>query len=438
MRSSARVAALIELIEQVEVGIAERTAPADVIVGAYFRARRYAGSKDRRAITGFFYDMLRCREMLLWALGEVGVEVTPRTLVLAYFAIEKTDVADWFIEGDQYGPGAQLPEETEFCTKIWALDRESAPEAARANLPTWAEKSLRDRFGERWLDAAKALNVAAPLDLRVNTHKANQNLVTEFCAASEDFEKTPLSPLGMRSLKKIGLGAVPEYNQGQLEVQDEAAQIASMLVAAKPGMQVADMCAGAGGKSLQVSAQMENKGQLYAFDISAKRLRECKKRSDKSGCRNIQTHRLTEDTTEREDMLGGMVGTCDRVFVDAPCSGTGTWRRSPDQRWRLDEESVRSFADTQMALLQEASGLVREGGRLIYMTCSVLPEENEAVISKFLASSNGWQILNYQDVWQDAIGTDIPASDAMIEGTLQLSPHNHGTDGFFVTILERQ
>jgi len=437
MRPSARYAALIELLEQIEDAIATRGFPADVLVAGYFRARRYAGSKDRRAISELAYAVLRSRELLLWVLDQMNAKVTARSLVIAHIALNDLDALELFTTEDQYGPSPLDEGEHSFITALKALDMTGAPVAIKANLPQWARAGFERRYGEKFVESAAALNCQAPLDLRVNTLKANPEFRGEVTHETTEFKTTAYSPLALRSDKHVGLGGIAEYGLGQLEVQDEAAQLASLLVDAEPGMQVVDLCAGAGGKSLAVSACMENKGQLYAFDISAKRLRECRKRADRAGSHNIQIAQLSGQQAEREAKLAELASQCDRAYVDVPCSGTGTWRRSPDQRWRLGENELKELAETQLGLLREAGELVKAGGRLVYMSCSLMPDENEDVIQRFLADSKGWTLLNYRDVWKKMIGNDVPETDALIPEALQLSPLSHQTDGFFIAIFER-
>jgi len=437
MRPSARYAALIELLEQIEDAVIARGYPADVLVNSYFRARRYAGSKDRRAISELVYGVLRDRERLLWAQGQVDAEVTARSLVITYVTLNDPKALGMFMGEDQYGPTPFDEAEKSFVTALQALDILAAPATVKANLPRWAAAGFEARYGDKSVEAAAALNCQAPLDLRVNTLKANPEFRSEVKHETTQFEITAYSPLALRSHKHVGLGGIAEYELGQLEVQDEAAQLASLLVDAEPGMQVVDLCAGAGGKSLAVAAKMENSGQLYAFDISAKRLRECHKRADRAGAHNIQISQLPGQAAERKAKLAELAGLCDRAYVDVPCSGTGTWRRSPDQRWRWDEGELAALNETQLGLLREAAELLKLGGRLIYMSCSLLPAENEDIIREFLASSKGWTLLNYRDIWKKVIGGPAPVSDALMPQALQLSPMHHQTDGFFVAVLER-
>ncbi len=436
MRPSARIAAFIELIELIEGGIANSAAPADSIVNTYFRERRYAGSKDRRTVSEWVYGYLRSRAYHMWALASIEAELSARNTVLSYLAANAADMLPLFGEEGGYGPDALEEDEVDLVEKLQTLGE--APAEVVANIPEWAQGGFKDRFGKQMLEAAEALNTAAPLDLRLNSLKAKHDLNDYLNLLPEGAAKTPYSPIGLRSAKKPNLAGMKEYKAGEVEVQDEAAQIASLMVGAEPGMQVLDICAGAGGKALTVAGQMKNKGQLYAFDISKKRMRECEKRLERAGSRNVQTKLLDMDAESREAAFEPYKATCDRVYVDVPCTGTGTWRRSPDQRWRFTSEALTELYATQLGLLKEAAPLVKTGGRLIYMTCSVLPQENERILTRFMNQQPEWKLVDYKSVWAEVLGdAECPNSLSSIEECLQLAPHKHGTDGFFIAIMEK-
>ena len=436
MQPAARIQSLIELVEEIEAAIETGTTPVDVLVGNYFRARRYAGSKDRRYITQAAYSILRQRVSLLWYLNKTKTERSARPIVIAYLALNDLDALSLFAEEGAYAPDSLTDIEIAFVAAVQAQDIADVPLAAQHNIPDWAIAGFEARYGDTWPKAALALNQQATVDLRINSLKSKSAARESFHGKTVPLENTPFSPMGLRSLKNVALGGIDDFKRGLLEVQDEAAQIASLLVGAEPGMQVADFCAGAGGKSLTIAAQMENKGQIYAFDISAKRLDSCKKRAQRSGARNIQVSQLPKEGEKREAKLASLAGLCDRVFVDAPCSGSGTWRRSPDQRWRQNTSGISKLTKIQLELLNEASGLVRKGGRLIYMTCSVFPAENEEIVTRFLKDSVGWKLVNYKSVWSATVDTKAPETRALIPETLQLSPETHQTDGFFIAIFE--
>jgi len=437
MQPAARIASLIELLGEVEAAIQQNAAPADVLVGNYFRARRYAGSKDRRFISDTLYKILRQRELLLWCAEKLQTEACARFLTVCWMTLNDGASLALFSDEGMYGPEPLSEQEQVQIEALRVINCKAAPQAARLNMPAWALPGFEARYGESWLVAAEALNKQASVDLRLNGLKSKDRPRDSFHGGTVALENTRWSPIGLRSEGNVALGSIDDYKRGLLEVQDEAAQVASLIVEAKPGMQVVDFCAGAGGKSLTVAAQMENKGQLYAFDISAKRLDVCKKRAQRAGTRNIQVAQLPENTEARSAQLSNLYGQCDRVFVDVPCSGTGTWRRSPDQRWRHTVAGLTDLNELQFSLLSEAALLVRPGARLIYMTCSVLPEENEGIVSRFLGQSSDWRLLHYKDIWDSAIGDPAPETLASIAESLQLSPEHHQTDGFFIAVIER-
>lgn len=433
MRPAARLAALIELLTEVEEGIASGGAPADSITNQYFRKRRYAGSKDRRDISDNLFAILRQRELLLWCLAECGQQASANVLVLAYCATSRPDLLPLYGEGGDYGPAELTDTEKVIVGKLQAPELSRAPETAKYNVPMWALEGFQARFGDAWLEHAEALNATAPLDLRVNSLKAKRSSM--LASQLNGFEVTRLSPLGYRSTKNVALGGLQPYKKGLVEVQDEAAQIASHLVAAKPGMQVADLCAGAGGKSLAIAGLMQNKGRLVACDIHQRRLDECKKRAKRAGASIIKTNVLAVDAKKRSEQIQNWKNQFDRVFVDVPCTGTGTWRRSPDQRWRYDSKQLAELNELQAQLLQESADLVKPDGRLLYMTCSILPQENEHIVETFLEAYPDWQLMDYRELWQQELASEPVETDSTNPLCLQLNPHSHETDGFFVAVF---
>jgi 16S rRNA (cytosine967-C5)-methyltransferase len=440
MQPSARLAAAIELLDSIEAAILSRGIPADRIVSDYFRARRYAGSKDKRAISDLVYAVLRSRELFAWALSQAGLPLTGRSLVLAHISTHDAGSLPLFGADDGFAPPALSHEEQVVAQALEVLDWAGAPEAAQLNVPGWTEEGLRARFAADFASGAAALGENAPLDVRLNKLRARNSDINSYLNISkEDIEKNRYSSSGYRIKSRINLGAEKAYRDGMVEVQDEAAQIASSLVGARAGHQVIELCAGAGGKSLAIAAEMENRGQIHAFDISGKRLADFRTRLKRAGVHNIQVIRLAAEGEGRVDALKPFVGSADRVVVDVPCTGSGTWRRSPDQRWRFDSDSLADLNKLQASLLAEGAELVRPGGRLCYMTCSLLPAENEAIIQRFMGSSAaGWKLLNYRDIWQETLESAVPDTLSSMPECLQLAPHAHDTDGFFVAVIERQ
>lgn len=439
MQPAARLTAAIELLSDIEAKIAARGAPADVLVQGFFRARRYAGSKDRRAVTGYVYGVLRNRALYMWALSQCRADVTARNLILVHLMLTDEAGIDLFGLDSPFAPTALTFDEEEMLGRLRRLKLVDAPIDVRVNLPHWALDGMTARFGNSLQVAAEALNETAPMDIRLNSLKpASQSIIHKFNSVSEVFIKNRFSEFGYRAIESINLGGDKAYKDGLIEVQDEAAQVASALVEARPGMQVIDLCAGAGGKSLALAAAMEGKGQIHAFDVSSPRLAALKTRMQRAAARNIQVHRIAPDGPGREIAFGPFAAKADRVVVDAPCTGTGTWRRSPDQRWRFDRDGLRDMAALQLSLLKEAATMVAPGGRLVYMTCSVLPEENEQVVEAFMGHGGAaWRLMDYRTIWQNMLPGEPAETLALDPACLQLAPHAHGTDGFFCAIFER-
>ncbi|RMB08523.1 RsmB/NOP family class I SAM-dependent RNA methyltransferase [Eilatimonas milleporae] len=435
MTPAARASAVITLLDAVETALAEDSLPADKIVSNFFRERRYAGAKDRRAVGGEVYSVIRSRALMSWALDEVGLERTGRSLFLARLAFKSGDI-DVFGADHPHAPEALEDGEVDAFKAMKNLEWTDAPLAARLGIPDWASEGLIQRFGYDLSRALTALNTLASLDIRVNPLKRQAT----YGPGIQGFQAVPMSPIGFRAAEPVNIRTHDAYRSGEIEIQDEAAQVATYLVDAAQSQQVVDLCAGAGGKALLLSALMRNRGQIYAGDVSAIRLDALRLRSKRAGCRNVQIMELPESGKERDRKLMDLYGKCDRVILDVPCSGSGTWRRNPELRWRLNDERLRKMVEGQRRLLAEGAGLVRRGGRLIYMTCSVMPQENEDVVDAFLAlnAAGRWRRIDFRNIWTKAgLRGAPPPSQAANNLDLQLIPHHHGTDGFYVCVLER-
>jgi 16S rRNA (cytosine967-C5)-methyltransferase len=321
-------------------------------------------------------------------------------------------------------------EETEWLTRVMQIDRSAMPAALRANLPQWLFDKLVARDGEAaTLQLAEALNQPAPLDLRVNAIKATrEDVMASLAMAPILCEPTPYAPLGIRIVKKPALQNLPLFKEGAIEVQDEGSQILSQIVGAKRGEMVVDFCAGAGGKTLALGAAMRNTGRLYAFDVSEKRIGKLKPRLARSGLSNVHPVQIAHENDAKVKRLAGKI---DRVLVDAPCSGLGTLRRNPDVKWRQTPQSLVELNAKQRAILAGAARLVKPGGRLVYATCSILEEENEAIVSQFLTLHPDFALVPMKDVLaEQKIALEM-------NDYLKLAPHTHRTDGFFAAVLER-
>ena len=310
-----------------------------------------------------------------------------------------------------------------------------APEY-RHNLPAWLVAPLRAQVGDEFDALAAALLAPAPLDLRVNTLKEKRPAAqAELARAAIQSIETPYSPWGLRIDGKPALQKLDVFTRGAVEVQDEGSQLLALLLDARRGEMVADFCAGAGGKTLAIGATMRSTGRLYAFDVSAHRLEALKPRLARSGLSNVHPVAIAH---ERDERIKRLVGKLDRVLVDAPCSGLGTLRRNPDLKWRQSPKDVAELVAKQQAILQSAARLLKPGGRLVYATCSVLPDENEQVAEAFGAAHADFEPLAVADVLS---GLKLPQAASLCAGEgrfLRLWPHRHGTDGFFAAVWQRK
>ena len=300
------------------------------------------------------------------------------------------------------------------------------------DLPEWFEPYFERAFGKRLEREMAALNMPAPVDLRVNLLKTDRATARRALAAEHvSVEPTPWSPIGLRLVERAPLSGLAAFREGLVEVQDEGSQIAGLLVDARPGMRVVDFCAGAGGKTLALAAGMANRGKLVACDVSERRLERAARRLRRAGVGNVERRPLA---SERDKWVKHHAGSFDRALVDVPCLGTGTWRRNPDAKWRTRPEDVAQLVIRQQQILSSAARLVRPGGRLVYVTCSLLREEDEAQAEAFLAAEPDFSLLPAARVWRETIGGAAPGGD----GCLRLTPARHGTDGFFIAIFERR
>jgi 16S rRNA (cytosine967-C5)-methyltransferase len=402
----------------------------------YFRARRYAGSKDRHDITERVYAVLRRRAELDWWLARHDAAPTARHRIIA--ALVRLDrrpaeeIPPLFGEGAHAAPPLD-ESEARMTAALAAADDSAVPGWVRGNYPPWLEAEFVRRFGDDLAAETAALLERAPLDLRVNSLKGTREQALEALRVLRlEAAPTLLSPLGIRLGERAKIDDKAIYQSGLVEPQDEGSQLAALLTAAEPKLQVVDLCAGAGGKALALAAVMRNRGQIYACDSDARRLARINPRAQRAGARNIQTHQLS-DGDDDDAFLREMAGKADRVLVDAPCSGTGTWRRNPEARWRLSAAQLGELQVVQDRLLDRAARLVKPGGRLVYATCSLLPAEDEDRIDAFLAREAGFRPLPVGEVWPAVASGPCPAEGPW----LQLTPRRNRTDGFFVAILER-
>lgn len=414
MTPAARLAAAIDILSALE----KTAEPADKVVREFFRARRYAGSKDRAAVAERVFTVLRHRFSYAWRMQSEA----PRALVIASLLAENLDtdgaIAELF-NGSQYAPAVLTDGER---AAIASPPSAEVPLNVRGEFPEWLTPELTKAFGPAVLPEMQAMLARAPIDVRANTLKTTRDALAA-ALASEGFaaEPTPYSPWGLRlsGATTAKLSASPLFLAGHFEFQDEAAQLAALFCAVKPGQRVLDFAAGGGGKTLAIAAAMRNQGELIAHDIDPGRLAMLPPRALRAGASNITTTAMPS-------------GSFDIVLLDSPCSGTGTWRRQPELRWRTTPERLATFIRVQSQLLDQASGLVAPGGRLVYATCSILPCEDEDQITAFLARRADFITVAATSVWR-ATAALPPVTDTFFRA----SPHKTGTDGFFTAILQR-
>ncbi len=434
MTPGARFEAAIGLLAEIEKG----KAPADDLVADWFRRHRFAGSSDRAAISAHIYAVLRHRAQLDWWIERTGgLAADARHRMLAALALVEGWKAGSIREacdGDRFRPAPLSEAENAVISSLAGRDlaHKDMPPHVRGNYPEWLGPHIVAALGKDLARETAALNGEATLDLRVNTLRGDRGKARiALQRAGAEAEMTALSPLGLRLKERVPLGQMEPFRQGLVEVQDEGSQVAALLADARPGMRVIDFCAGAGGKTLALAASMKNRGHLIASDISARRLERATERLRRAGASIVQRVPLSG---ARDKWVKRHKASFDRVFVDAPCTGTGTWRRNPDAKWRLKAEDLTELTALQAEILDSAARLVKPGGRLIYATCSLLKEEDEQQVESFLASHADFVLLPIWRVWRDSIGGKPPEKSAM----LRLTPARHGTDGFFVAILERK
>lgn len=435
MRPGARAQAAIEILTDLEA----RRRPAADAVRDWMLSHRFAGAKDRAAIGDLVFGALRWKASSAWRLGEDHPRVWVWGAQRWGFGVPPEA-----IERACYDDAHAPPPPTEAERTALARDDglEGAPPWVAGDYPEWLESSLAIAFGVDRAAEGASLAAPAPLDLRANSLKTDREALRAALAESPRLEGEPLatrfSPHGVRipwtEGRTFPWGTDRSFQKGWFEVQDEGSQIAALLAGAQPGMQVADVCAGGGGKTLALAAAMSNSGQIYAYDVDDRRLAPVKGRLDRAGVRNAQIRSPRKGGGELQDLVGRM----DLVFVDAPCTGSGTWRRAPDSKWRLRPNALVKRRAEQQAALALAAPLVKPGGRLVYVTCSVLPEENEDALQAFLAAAPDFAPA---ELAFEAIGEAGPAlqAAALRRGPgVQLTPRRTGTDGFYVAALTRR
>ncbi len=429
MIPAARVAAAIEVLSDIET----RRRPAADAMKDWGLAHRFAGSGDRSAISGLVYDALRRKSSSAWLMGECS----PRAEVMG--ALRQTrgldaDAIATLFTGVGHAP-AKLSEAED--ARLRTADLSGAPAHVAGDFSEWLAPHFEASFGAEAADEGRALADRAPVDLRANLLKTTRDKVLAALAHLAP-QPTPLSPVGLRiAIRPDGRGpalaAEPAYVKGFVEVQDEGSQLAALLAEAKPGMQVLDLCAGAGGKALALAAAMDNHGQIYATDTDGRRLAPIFDRLARSGARNVQVRAPRGDA----DVLADLEGRCDLVLIDAPCTGSGAWRRNPDAKWRIRPGALQQRMKDQDETLEKAIGFVKVGGRIVYVTCSVLRPENEDRVAAFLSRHD--DMLPVDAATQARSAGLAPLADhaSPFGPGFRLSPRATGTDGFYIATLAR-
>jgi 16S rRNA (cytosine967-C5)-methyltransferase len=435
---SARINATIEILEKAK----HENSNIDKVLLAYFRKRRFAGSKDRSAINEQVYNVIRNRLKIDWWLKRVNTNGHPRSQVLAELAffnqISADEVGNLF-NGEKYAPNPLSEVENQAYKDLLGKQfiDDDMPDNVRLECPEWIAGRLRSVFNNDFESCLEALNKEAPFDLRLNPLNLpkRKRIQQSLAKLGIETDSTQYSPLGLRVRVRKRIDGIKYFKSGLVEVQDEGAQLASLLVGVKPGMQVADFCAGGGGKTLVMGGLMNNTGRILAMDIEQGRLDRAGVRISRAGLHNVE-RKLISDENDRK--LKRLTKKFDRVLVDAPCTGIGTWRRDPDTREKYTESDLGNMVILQDSILSSAARLTKPGGRLVYVTCSLFSEENEGRVEALLAKRKDYKIIPILEVWNEHIknqgGGDCPTTSAM----LQLTPDKHGTDGFFVAVLERE
>ena len=431
MTPAARVAAAIEVLAAIEQ---ERRPAADALK-AWGLTHRFAGSGDRAAIAGLAYDALRRRASSAFIMGAD----TPRAVVLGMLKRERgldIDAIARLTDGSKYAPEALSSDER---ARLEASDMSNAPAYVAGDYPEWLDPHLSRAFGDARAEEGAALASRAPLDLRTNALKSERDTANNMLADVHP-EPTRWSPWGLRirlsaDAKNPSIHAEPAFLKGFVEVQDEGSQVAALLSGARPGEQVIDLCAGAGGKTLAMAAMMQNKGQIFATDDDKRRLAPIHERLKRSGARNVQVRTPKSIGDEISDLAGRM----DLVLIDAPCTGTGSWRRNPDAKWRMRPGALEQRQKEQVEILDRAVPFVKAGGRIAYITCSVLEEENDSQARGFLARHPEFAVQPPTDVIK-SLGERafMFAKAARLSelGTL-MTPRATDTGGFYVSVMRR-
>ncbi len=427
MRLGGRLAGAIEILTDIEA----RHRPVADALKDWGLAHRFAGSGDRAAIGNIVYDALRMKLSHAWLMDDDSPSALGHAVMFRQWGYTPETLGQ-ALDGDRFAP---TPIADENLKALAERDIDDAPPHIQGDLPEWVVPAFQQIFGGQWLAEARGLTQRPSLDLRANTLKADQAKVVKALerAGAKPAELARngirIAP-GERDARLPNVTAELGFQKGWFEVQDEGSQIVADMVAAHEGEQVLDYCAGGGGKTLALSAQMHNKGQVHAYDADRRRLAPIIERLKRAGTRNVQVH-------DSEEALSKLEDRCDRVLIDAPCTGTGTWRRRPDTKWRLSQKNIDERLEQQAEVLDAASRYVRPGGKLVYITCSLLPAENQEQVTRFVATNPSFKLVPALETFHRVTNASALAPHSPDGLTVSLSPASTNTDGFFIAIMDR-
>ncbi|MBW3099059.1 RsmB/NOP family class I SAM-dependent RNA methyltransferase [Pseudohoeflea coraliihabitans] len=427
MRLGGRMQAAAEILADIQT----RHRPVPEALRDWGQAHRFAGSGDRAAISNLVLDVLRRKQSHAWLMdSDAAADLVVAALVRQWGY--QIDALIEELRDDRFAPELRDPQQL---YDQLSRDLDEAPEFIRADCPEWVVEECKSAFGDAWIAELQALAERAPLDLRINGLKANRDKVLK-SLRTPAAGATALAPHGIRIPAPEGprrqIAATNEvaFAKGWFEVQDEGSQLAAAMTGAQAGEQILDFCAGAGGKTLAMAAAMRNRGQIHAYDVDRHRMAPMVERLRRAGARNVQL-------VENADALAALQGRMDRVLVDAPCTGTGTWRRRPDAKWRLSSDTLAQRQGEQDAVLDAAALHVRPGGTLTYVTCSVLPSENGDRAAAFAARHPQFTICDSAAQWHSVVPEGSPVPEGPTAADLLLSPHRTATDGFYIVQFQR-
>lgn len=426
MKLGGRISAAIEVLQDIET----RRRPATDALKDWGLSHRFAGSGDRAAVGNLVFDCLRWRASSAWRMDSEDARSVVLGCLGHRWRMPVADLERAFAD-DRHAPEALSEDEREHLESDRLFE---APGWVAADVPEWTEPAFQEAFEDEYVVEGEALAERPPVDLRANTLKADRDKVLK-ALSGFDVEKTATAPFGLRIKPPAGFKRAANvqseagYRKGWFEIQDEGSQIAGTLVGAQPGEQVLDYCAGGGGKTLTMAMAMGNRGQIHAYDSDKRRLAPIYERLQRAGARNVTVH------DPRGGLPEALKGKIDRVVIDAPCTGSGVWRRRPDAKWRLSENALADRLKEQAEILDKASEFVRPGGYLCYITCSLFPGENEAQIAAFLERSADFELLSAGEVWQDLIGYDKRQPWTTDYCSITMTPASTDTDGFYFAVV---